>query len=86
MFGPSSLLWPLTCAGGALFAPVDSAAGERAQACTAFYNPNGSNPNSPGEEFCLRTSAFHPNIAGNGAIFVLIRDALLLNGLVPSEP
>jgi hypothetical protein len=65
---PSARVFGVTCRGGALFAPTDPVAGDRAQACAAFFNPTGANPNSVGEEICRRGSAFHPNVAGQIAM------------------
>lgn len=69
---PATLLWNLNCTGG-LFVPTDPVAGQRAIDCTAFFNPTGTNPNSAGEEACLRASAFHPNAAAQLAIATRMR-------------
>jgi hypothetical protein len=73
----------LTCAGGAFMAPVDPVAGDRVGPCSTFANPNGTNPNSVQEESCLRGSAFHPNAAGNVAMFNQVRTVLNAAGRYP---
>ncbi len=73
---PGTLLWNLSCAGGAAFAPVDPVAGARAPACTAFFNPSGATPNSGGEETCLRASAFHPDATAQPRMFGVLNATL----------
>ena len=73
---PGTLLWNLSCAGGAAFGPVDPVAGARASACTAFFNPTGATPNSVNEETCLRASAFHPDAAAQPRMFGVLNTAL----------
>lgn len=83
---PSPKTFGLRCTGTAVLAPEDPVAGTRATACTAFINPDGTNPNSAAEEGCLRASAFHPNVRGNQDMFEALRSAMIDVGHYPATP